>query len=441
MASNNITKVMKYDLSYVDGSGGFADFYEMQHAVWELQRQTREILNKTIQMAFQWDFRVREHKAKTGETLDCLVETGYKTYDGYIYHCLTEEYTDIGGANLNATIRKAWQKFKSARTDIVRGNMSLPSFKSDQPIVMHVSAVKLHNDAQGSRVVLTLFSDKYKKAHGLKGNVEFIVRLHDGTQRAIFNKLTDAPKAKETTYKLGQCQLVYEKKKWFLLLTYSFPPAERTLDPEKILGIDLGVHKAIYAGSYYSHEYKFIEGGEVDSYMAYIEKRRKSLQHQARYCGEGRIGHGTKTRVSLIYDTDDKIAKFRDTINHRYSKALIDFAVKNGFGTIQMEDLSGIKENTGFPKRLQHWTYYDLQMKIENKAKEHGIEVRKVKPNYTSQRCSRCGNIDPANRPTQAEFCCTSCGYKCNADYNASQNISIKDIDKIIEKEIGAKSK
>ena len=72
-------------------------------------------------------------------------------------------------------------------------------------------------------------------------------------------------------------------------------------------------------------------------------------------------------------------------------------------------------------------------MKIENKAKENGIKFVKIAPQYTSQRCSKCGYIHADNRPDQPTFECLKCGYKENADYNASQNIAIKDIDKIIE--------
>ena len=45
MAKGTLAKVMKYELRYLDG---FQSFYEMQEAVWGLQRQTREILNKTL---------------------------------------------------------------------------------------------------------------------------------------------------------------------------------------------------------------------------------------------------------------------------------------------------------------------------------------------------------------------------------------------------------
>lgn len=76
-----------------------------------------------------------------------------------------------------------------------------------------------------------------------------------------------------------------------------------------------------------------------------------------------------------------------------------------------MENLSGISSDDAF---LRQWSYFDLQQKITNKAAEYGIDVIKINPKYTSQRCSKCG-------------------FKENADFNASQNISIRDIDKIIE--------
>lgn len=281
----------------------------------------------------------------------------------------------------------------------------------------------------GRMVILKVFGDKYRKSKQY-GYPRFSLKAHDGTQESILERVENG------TYSYCQSQLVYEKKCWYLLLSYSFTPEQKQLDPDRILGVDMGAVYAIYASSLGEQGTFKIPGDEVEAYAQKLEAIKKTRQKQARYCGEGRIGHGTKTRVAPVYDAENAIANFRDTINHRYSKALIDYAVKNGYGTIQMEDLSGIQESTGHSLRLKHWTYYDLQTKIEYKAKEAGIEVKKIKPAYTSQRCSKCGYIDKENRKTQEDFHCIRCGYKRNADYNASQNISIKNIDKIIEKEI-----
>ena len=59
--------------------------------------------------------------------------------------------------------------------------------------------------------------------------------------------------------------------------------------------------------------------------------------------------------------------------------------------------------------------------RLEDKAPGR---VEKVKPAYTSQRCSACGHVDPKSRESQADFVCTACGYACNADVNAARNIA-----------------
>lgn len=431
MSKGLLAKVMKYELQYLDGCG---EFRKMQEQIWQLQRQTRDILNRTIQIAFHWDYLNRENYEKTGEYLDLNKETGYKTLDGYVYNQLKAPHENMAASNLNATIQKAWSKYKSSKTDILRGSVSVPSYKKDQPLMIDKKAVKLSENEAAPTAELTLFSGRYKKEHGFSGNVRFCLVIKDGTQRTIFQKLLNGE------YGLGGCQLIYDRHKWFLLMTYRFSPQQQELDPDKILGVDLGECYAIYASSTAEYGSLKIDGGNVTAYAKKLEARRRSLQRQAVVCGEGRIGHGTKTRVGDVFKAQDRIANFRATENHRYSKALVEYAVKHGFGTIQMEDLSGIKEDTKFPKFLRHWTYYDLQTKIEAKAKEQGIKVIKVNPQDTSQRCSKCGNIDRANRPRQERFCCTSCGFTANADFNASQNLSIKGIDKII-KERNAKGK
>ena len=428
MAKGMLSKVMKYELRYLDGCG---DFQNMQKELWTLQRQSREILNRTIQIAYHWDYTDREKFKKTGQHLDIKAETGYRRLDGYIYDSLKEDVQNFASVNVNATIQKAWAKYKSSKIDVLRGDMSLPSYKSDQPLVLHAQSMKIFSSDDDTVLQATLFSNAYKKACDYS-NVRFIISLHDATQRTIIKKVLSGD------WGIGQSQIVYKRPKWFLYLTYNFSPEQHEINPDKILGVDLGESIAIYASSVGEYGALRIEGGEISAFAKQLEARKRSLQKQAAYCGEGRIGHGTKNRVSDVYKMEDKIANFRNTVNHRYSKMLIDYALKHMYGTIQMEDLSGIKKETGFPKFLQHWTYYDLQQKIEAKAKEHGINCIKVDPAFTSQRCSKCGNIDSGNRPSQAVFCCTKCGYKTNADFNASQNLSIPGIDKIIKENRGA---
>ena len=432
MSKGTVTKVMKYELQYLEGCG---DFHSMQENVWALQRKTREILNRTIQIYYHWDYLDQEHYRQTGQHMDKRKETGYKSLDGHIYNCLKNDYRDMSGKTINATVQEGCRKYEKAKTKILQGNMSIPSFKKDQPILINKQCIFFKYIDGRAETKMSLFSIPFNKRTGFSTQVRFAVRINDGTQRSIFDRVVSGK------YEYGECKLVYDRPKWFLILTYSFVPEKHSLDENRILGVDLGEAYAVYASVFNEYGSLKIEGGEVTEFAKKWEARRHSLQKQAALCGDGRIVHGTKTRVSNVYQAKEHIANFRDTINHRYSKALIDFAIKKQCGVIQMEDLTGIKEDTEFPKFLRHWTYYDLQQKIKAKAEEHGITVKEVNPQFTSKRCSKCGNIDNENRKNQADFKCTQCGFSANADFNASQNLAIKDIDKLIQKTLSAKGK
>src|SRR5713226_6819568 len=62
-----------------------------------------------------------------------------------------------------------------------------------------------------------------------------------------------------------------------------------------------------------------------------------------------------------------------------------------------------------------------LVRRLEDKAPGR---VEKVRPAFTSQRCSACGHVDGKSRESQARFVCTACGFACNADVNAARNIA-----------------
>ena len=427
----NITKVMKYDLIYLDGAGEYREF--LGH-FWDVQRKVREAMNKTIQICHNWDFQDQAEFKATGTHLDVFAVTGSKRLDGYVYRQLNDLTEVMAATTLNAAIQKAYKKYKDSRKQVYTGEISLPSYKADQPVPVTKQSFDIRQD-DALRTILTcnLFSKKHADHAGISTRIRFAIKTHDNTQSTILERILDG------TYKASESAITYDRKKKCLRLslTYSFPPAkEITCDKDKILGVDLGVSYAIYASSIGEHERFSIPGTKVIEFAKQIEARRRDKQKESRYCADGRTGHGTKTRVQPIYDEADKIARFRDTVNHTYSRALVDFAIKNGYGVIQMEDLTAVKTDNPQNKLLRHWTYYDLQTKIKNKAAEHGIEVITVNPQYTSQRCSRCGHIERENRPDQAHFKCVSCGYTVNADFNASQNLSIKNIDKIIAKAI-----
>jgi len=469
-----------------------------------LQRESLDMRNKSIELEWEWSNFNSEYFKKFNvnpETSDFLFNKKgeeYQTSSGYAGSIIKQgkiSYSKNISEN-NAAAQSKWRKYDETLKQYKSGYgsyPSIPNFTSSE-ILVTSQAIKIVEDKNkkikctlsllgrdGVRIADLLIKRKLENRriynlikieenkHTKDGNVisktlkekiknQFKERTDEElisddkiissgqfeTVLKMSNKYDNSSIIKKVLsgeYKVGASKLIKKKSKWMLYLTYKFIPESRGLDPNKILGIDMGVKTPTYMAVSDSREKSWIDGGEIEAFRKKNDAIVRSIKRQATYCGDGRIGHGRKTRMKPVELIDGKVSRFRDTCNHKYSKHVIDFAIKNNCGTIQMEDLTGIANNEKKSTFLGDWTYYDLQQKIEYKAKENGIIVVKVKPNYTSARCNKCGFIHSKInkdkwRPTQEKFVCLNCNhggkYFVHADYNAAQNISMLGVDKII---------
>ena len=80
-----------------------------------------------------------------------------------------------------------------------------------------------------------------------------------------------------------------------------------------------------------------------------------------------------------------------------------------------------VRAKAGLNREILRSGWGLLVRRLQDKAPGR---VEKVKPQFTSQRCSACGQVDADSRESQARFVCTACGYACNADVNAARNIA-----------------
>ncbi len=77
----------------------------------------------------------------------------------------------------------------------------------------------------------------------------------------------------------------------------------------------------------------------------------------------------------------------------------------------------------GLNKSILDQGWFEFRRQRAYKLAWLGGTLLAIPSQYSSQTCSRCGCVDKKNRPSQARFTCTACGFECNADYNAALNI------------------
>jgi IS605 OrfB family transposase len=119
--------------------------------------------------------------------------------------------------------------------------------------------------------------------------------------------------------------------------------------------------------------------------------------------------------------------RFAEAVNPCISKQWVEKAKATTRG-IGLEDLTHLRERVTVQRRrrdpLHSWNFHRLRFKITYQATLKGVPVRLIDPRYTSQECSCCGHISRSNRPNQATFKCTSCGFVSHADVNAAVKMS-----------------
>lgn len=297
----------------------------------------------------------------------------------------------------------------------------------------------------------------------------------DSGGRAVLNRLLDNPDQCETGHRQRSFELVQDQRdnRWYLHLSYDFPVSTApNLDPDKIVGVDVGFSCPLYAAlcdnpkRLGEQEFGGL-GKEIRRLRLRTVARRRELQRAGKRGTEdptrkpARSGHGVTRKMQPTDKLQGRIDNAQKTLNHRMSAAVIKFALDNQCGAIQVEDLSGLREKLTGTFLGMNWRYFELLQFIDYKARAANIKFRKVAARYTSRRCSSCGWIDgefsrqrrdDVKRKTgkAARFIC--CGDDCeaawnrhhkdfansrgaHADHNAAQNLATPDIENLIRQQ------
>ena len=233
----------------------------------------------------------------------------------------------------------------------------------------------------------------------------------------LWNEMLDD----ESSTKVGELRLQKHRKTWTLHVTVEYEIEDTSEIPENPtrVGFDIG-ESMLVAGCALQHDTPtkplLINGKEAKRIRKEMFTTLKRLQE--RDASEWRVEERFSYYQNRLTDIIEKA-----------SRESVEYARQFENPVIVMEDLAYIRESLDYGKymnrRLHSWAFARLQGRIEDKAKDAGIPVQYVHPQYTSKTCHSCKHI--GYRPRQAEFTCKN--PECHvstfqADINASANIA-----------------
>ena len=294
-------------------------------------------------------------------------------------------------------IRNKYPKFSSAMVQTARDNASeilkrtLKSKKKlNKPIKQLYSGIRYDK-----RCLSIMFDKNIISINTMFGRIKLPFKL-----AKYYEKYSD--------WKYTNAQLIRKKNKNYYLMIQVQTKIPKKFKECNVLGIDLGIKKIAVTS-----DNTFYNSKHLRNIKGKYQKLKRDLQRK-----------GTKSAKRKLKSLSGKENRFVRDVNHCISKKIVN----TDYNVFALENLKNIRQTTKtYNKKLNqkigNWSFAQLQNFISYKSERLGKNIIFVKPNYTSQQCSKCGHTEKSNRNGNV-FKCKSCIFQLDADLNASRNIA-----------------
>ena len=212
---------------------------------------------------------------------------------------------------------------------------------------------------------------------------------------------------------------------WFASVQWEREVPEPAASELSSVGIDMGV--SVFAA---------MSNGTTIAPGNFGRKALKALRKAQRSLARKKKGSANRRKaLRRVQKLHARVANARKDFLHKKSTiiaknhgmvAVEKLKVRNlsasASGTAE-EPGRNVRQKSGLNRSILDQAWRLFFTLLGYKLVERGARLVEVPPAYTSQTCSACGCVDPANRISQARFVCQACGYTENADINAAKNI------------------
>jgi len=144
-------------------------------------------------------------------------------------------------------------------------------------------------------------------------------------------------------------------------------------------------------------------------------------------------GNATRQNIQKQIVKVQKLHQTLGNIRENYLNQSVNEVIKQKPSFITIEDLNvrGMMKNKHLSKAISKQGFNMFRVKLTNKCREYGIELRIVDRFYPSSKlCHECGSIKKDLKLSDRIYIC-ECGYQDDRDLNASLNLKDAKIYKI----------
>jgi len=137
-------------------------------------------------------------------------------------------------------------------------------------------------------------------------------------------------------------------------------------------------------------------------------------------------GEATRHNIHKQIIKVQKLHQRLSSIRENHVNQVISQVIKQKPSFITIEDLNvkGMMKNRHLAKAVQGQNFYSFRVKLADKCRKNGIELRIADRWYPSSRlCSECGSIRKDLKLSDRTYRCDECGFVLDRDRNASINL------------------
>ncbi len=191
------------------------------------------------------------------------------------------------------------------------------------------------------------------------------------------------------------------------------------IKPENVIGIDRNLRNVTIS----------TPGGSI----MYKTNKLLSIKENSQFVRSSFRRNDLRVKNNFFSQRRNRQSRRIQQLLHKISKDIVQRA-KESRSMIVLEDIKGIRklyrkgngQGNKYRRRLNSWSFYELQRQVQYKSAWEGIPVRFVDPKRTSQLCPVCGDRIQEDRFQHRKLWCTNCGKSMDRDIVASMDIAHK---------------